>query len=283
MKTLILTYLPLIGAAGLFIGVAAAAFGIGGGLLNVPLVYYLLTSSGVADGLAFKSALATSMFAMFFTSLSAGAGHYRKRNYIEGAVPWLAAGCVAGAQLGAFIAVWLPGGTLKLIFGGVLLILAWRMAAGRAPGDGEASAPLRRAAPHALIALGFITGAFGAMLGIGGGVLIIPALCLIYAASFHNAVGTSSILIIFTSLSAFTRFMLAEPPVHLPHSIGYVNWPIAAALVPGSMIGAALGVRLMLRVHPAPLRKSFAILITLVAMKLLGVFHAIAALMKNGR
>jgi hypothetical protein len=272
MKTLILAYLPLICAAGFFIGVAAAAFGIGGGVLNVPLVYFLLASRGVADGPAFKSALATSMFAMFFTSLSAGAGHYRGQNFIRGAIPWLAVGSIAGAQLGASAAVWLPGVALKIVFGIVLLFLAWRMAPERKP----AAAAARPAPPYALAALGAVTGVFGAMLGIGGGVLIIPTLCLMYAAPFHNAVGTSSIFIIFTSLSAFARFMLAAPAVSLPYSIGYVNWPIAAALVPGCMLGAAPGVRLMLRANPKPLRFAFATVISLVAFKLLGVFHLLS-------
>ena len=264
-------------AAGVVIGVAAAAFGIGGGVLNVPIVYFILRGQGVPDGPAFKSALATSMFAMFFTSLSAGLGHYQKRNYIAGAVLWLAAGSILGAQAGAAAAIYIKGEALKKLFGALLLFLALRLGAGRAePGDGGDSAPRSPAA--ALAAVGLATGAFGALMGVGGGIVVIPLLSLVLGHPFHKAVGTSSILIIFTSASAFARYMLGAPAVDLPYSIGYVNWLVAAVLAPGCMIGARLGVPLMLRVDPRPLRRVFALMVAAVALKLLGAFQMLAGL-----
>jgi hypothetical protein len=276
---LLLTALPLF-AAGLLIGILAAMFGVGGGVLNVPIIYMLLTRAwNVPDALAFKSALATSMFTMFFTQLAGGLGHYRNRNYITGAVPWLAPGAVLGGVCGASAAIWLSGDLLKQIFGCLLLFLAWRMARGGPHDQEKQTAPAENNAA-ALLGIGFLTGGLGSLLGVGGGVIIIPFLVVLLGHSFHKAVGTSSILIIFTAAAAFTRFMLGAPHVDLPYSVGYVNWLAAAGLAPGSMLGALLGVRFVMRMNPAPLRTAFAVLIAAVALKLLGAFHVLGQLVR---
>jgi uncharacterized membrane protein YfcA len=268
----------LLFCAGLLIGAFASAFGTGGGVLNVPLIYLILTRAwGVPDDAAFKSALATSMFTMFFTQLSGGLGHYRAKNYIAGAVPWLAPGAVLGGACGASAAIWLDGDLLKLLFGAFLMLVAWRIPRVALPGaEQERDASANNAA--ALAGIGFATGFMGSLMGVGGGVVVIPFLVILLGHSFHKAVGTSSILIIFTAAAAFIRFMLKEPAAHLPYSIGFVNLPAAAMLAPGSMLGALAGVRLALRVKPGPLRWAFAIIIAAVALKFLGAYQALARL-----
>lgn len=264
-------------AAGLLIGALASMFGIGGGVFNVPIVYLLLTRAwGVPDATAFKSALATSMFTMCFTQLSGGWGHYRAKNYIAGAVSWLAPGALLGGVCGASTAIALNGGLLKLLFGSLLLVLAWRMGQGVSPDRQDAPAPAEDN-PAALCGIGFATGFLGALMGVGGGVIVIPFLAM-RGHSFHKAVGTSSILIIFTAAAAFARFMLDAPPAHLPYSAGYVNLLAAALLAPGGMIGAFAGVRLALRVKPERLRLVFAVFVAAVALKFLGAYQALSRL-----
>jgi len=270
--------LPL-AAVGVIIGVLASLLGIGGGVVYVPLSYMILKSQGVPDDLAFKSALGTSLFTMFFTSSTAAIGHIRIRNYIRGGTAWLIVSCIIGSQIGSYTAVIVDSGMLKKAFAILVLITAFEMLRKKkeaTDGGGHKGFMTNNAAAYALI--GIATGFTGAVLGVGGGIVMIPALYLIMRRGFREVVGTSCIIIVLNSLSGFTHYMIAKPEHHLAYSIGYVNLLVAAVVAPGSMIGARYGVAWMQKINVRPLRILFVIIMIATALDLLGLFDAIGHL-----
>src|SRR5438105_2273538 len=111
-----------------FSGLAAGMFGIGGGVVIVPVLTFLFTARGVSDHLVVHLALGTSLGTIAITSLSAMREHHRR-----GAVQWsvfrqMAPGVALGALLGAAIADMLPTKTLRIVFGLFELAVAAQIA-----------------------------------------------------------------------------------------------------------------------------------------------------------
>lgn len=269
--------LVLIGAA---TGALGAMLGIGGGLIYVPVAAKLLDMAGVPADLAFKSALGTSLFTMFFTSLAAAYGHYKNRNFIPRASFWLIIGCVVGAQFGARAAILIAGGNLKLIFACFMLVISGRMLWGKKDSVGDVS-PTEASNNRALFAaVGLCAGFIGSLLGVGGGIILVPGLFILMRHDFKQVVGSSSLVIVFNSLSGFLHYMAVSPAHALPFSAGYVNWLIAACLVPGGIIGAFAGVRIVRKMRRRPLEIAFAALVVTIALEFFGVYDAVAGLLK---
>ena len=113
---------------GSFTGFLAGLLGIGGGMLMVPLLTFILGQRGVAPDLAVKMAIATSMATIMFTSLSSVRAHHKR-----GAVRWdlvkgLAPGILAGGLLaGAGLFALLKGAWLALVFGAFVSFSGWQM------------------------------------------------------------------------------------------------------------------------------------------------------------
>lgn len=111
--------------------------------------------------------------------------------------------------------------------------------------------------------VGVLTGAAAGLLaglaGVGGGVIMVPLMVTFLGATQHQAHGTSLAIIVLIALSGTIQYA----------SHGYVNWWLAAALAAGSIIGAILGAKLMMRVPGDQLRRAFGVFIILVALRML--------------
>jgi len=180
--------------------------------------------------------------------------------------------CVFGFLLGGFvggkIAVPMPSEVLKGIFGGFLMlsaVLLWRKTSPKKtselPREGVSSESPWRAIGIFLTA-GFCGVAAG-LVGIGGGVLLVPLLVLLFGFPQHLAQGTSLVALIPpTGILAFLAYWTA----------GYVNWRTGLLLIPGVFLGGILGGMLARQLNPKHMRQVFAVL-----MFLLGVWQVFSA------
>ena len=110
------------------------------------------------------------------------------------------------------------------------------------------------------LGVGLTVGIISATLGIGGGVLLVPALLFIWACSMHTAIGTSLAVIAVGSLAAATRH----------HMLGNVNIPLAGALAVGMVVGSFfIGAPLAEMVPGETLKKMFGVLLILVGLMVL--------------
>jgi len=257
-------------ATGIGIGFAGGLLGVGGGFIMTPVQYGIFTSMGVPPDMAIKLAFGTSLLVILPTAVSGAWRHHKK-----GAVWWKAAivmgSCgLIGAFGGATLATHLPGLVLKIAFGAVIMAASIRMLTVKPP-KVEAEP---KDNPWLWVAWAIPVGIITGILGIGGGVLVIPVMVLALKFKMHNAVATSLAMMIFTSIGGVIGYIINGLGVpDLPaYSIGYVNllsWSLLAATSIGMVqVGAIIAHRM-----PAKqLRYIFIAVMFYMGLNMLGVF-----------
>ena len=118
--------------------------------------------------------------------------------------------------------------------------------------------------------LAVIVGTVSAMLGIGGGTVMVPMLT-VFSFPIHRAVSTASVFGLIISIPATLGYLYSGWGVTgLPlGSTGYVNWLAFASLVPATMLCAPLGVKLAYRLNVMQLKRVFAIFLLVVGIKMI--------------
>ena len=194
--------LLLVGAIG---GFLSGMFGVGGGIIMVPLLVWLI-------GLDQRHASATSLIAII-PSAVAGAIQYAVAGHLDIVVGLLiAAGGIAGSLVGTRLLKTLPLGWLRWLFIALLLVTAIRLLF-EVPSRGS-DIVLSPGVVAGLIVLGLVMGVASGLFGIGGGVIAVPVLITLFGASDLLAKGTSLLAMIPTALTgsvANTRNGLVRP------------------------------------------------------------------------
>ena len=237
-------------AVGLFAGFLSGFLGIGGGVVMVPSLLFLFPYLGIGGEHYVHMALATSVTTAFFLTLSSAVAHIRMGNASRSTVPLLALGGVSGAVFGTLLASFISGILLKKLFALFLIFSAFRML-GRGPGSGVSFRM-----PVWLI--GFTAGFVAAFFGVGGGIVAVPAL-VVSGFSPLEAVGTSATLLPFLTASAAVGYGIR----------GYIYFPAVVAMAASGVVAAQVGARLSSKAPKDLLRKLFACLLFLVAIRIL--------------
>ncbi len=261
MLEILLMYI-LVGAVA---GILAGLFGIGGGLVIVPMLVFCFPRQGIPYELMMQMALATSMASICFTSVSSLRSHNKR-----GAVDWdivkrFTPGILAGTFLGAFIASALPTNTLKVVFVLFAYTVAAQMLLGKQP---KATREIPGPAP--LFASGGTIGVFCSLVGIGGGSMTVPYMVW-HNVAMHRAVGTASAIGFPLAVAGTIGYILSGIGVDaLPsYSLGYVYIPALLGIVVVSVFTAPLGVRLAHSLPVPKLKKAFAVLLLVVGTRML--------------
>lgn len=248
---------------GLVAGVLAGLLGIGGGLVIVPAVTFLLAARQVDENLAVPVAVATSLATMLLTAASAVWFHYRR-----GAIDWptiarLGSGVVAGAAAGAWLATAMSGDMLARVFALIAAIIGLRMIFGHSR-QPAARVPF----PRGWWVAGPIIGAASAMVGIGGGTFNVPYLArngydMVRAVANASACGWP------IALAGTLVFVSSQPTGPGPdYSVGYLWLPGMLVIGIGGLAAAPLGVALAHRLPATSLRRVFGGVLILVAIRM---------------
>ena len=250
---------------GLVAGILAGLLGVGGGLVLVAALAWLLPLFGVPPEAAMHAALASSLASIVLTAASSARAHARRGSVLWPTVAWMVPGLLLGAWLGSGVAVKLDAQTLRWIVAGYCLLAAWQTGFGRsrAPADGS-EVPAPRGWP--MSAAGGGIGVLSALVGIGGGSMTVPLLVW-RGVKPVRAVGTSSACGVAIGLAAAVGYALHAPSGALPaHGIGYVYLPAAIGVAVASVLAAPWGTCLAHRLSGNALRKVFALFLLLVAL-----------------
>lgn len=261
------TLLPMIATLlviGAFAGVIGGLLGVGGGIVLVPAFFYAFGTLGYGGDQLMQICVATSMATIVITSLRSVSAHHRK-----GAVDWQVLrgwgpGLIIAAAVGTFVASRVSSVTLQAVFGGLAGLAGLWMAFGRDSWRLGASMPVEPVRSALAGSVGF----FSAMMGIGGGTFGVPLMTL-YAMPIHRAVATASgfgVLIAVPSVIGFLFLPIANAP---PYTVGAVNLPAFLVVIGTTLLTTPLGVRLAHAMNPKPLKRAFAIFLTLVALNML--------------
>ncbi|CAN7662961.1 sulfite exporter TauE/SafE family protein [Pseudorhodoferax sp. LjRoot39] len=247
-------------------GFLAGLLGIGGGMLMVPFLTFLLSRQGVGADLAVKMAIATSMATIMFTAIASVRAHHKR-----GAVRWdivktLAPGIVLGslvASLGVFAL--LKGAYLAIFFGLFVGFSATQMFLDKKPKPTRQlpGTPGRLAAGGAI---GFLSGLVGA----GGGFVSVPFMAWCNVA-IHNAVATSAALGFPIAVANVAGYLVAGQGVAElpPGALGYVWLPALAVIALASFFTAPYGARAAHALPVAMLKRVFAGMLYLLAAYML--------------
>lgn len=249
-------------------GLLAGFFGVGGGLLLVPILLFYYQAVHVTSLVSTHMALATSLLIVVCSSISSAVQYQRNGHVVWKAVVLLGITSVIGGLLGAMLAGGMEPKTLRQIFAGVVAFAAVRMFMEIRKAKIETMPPLF--APP-LLGTGFVVGVLSALAGVGGGVLSIPVMHSILKFPLKKALGTSSATIVITAFAAAVGYMIRGwSNVLVPAgTLGYVDWLTALPLVVGSIPMAAVGANLANRTKVQHLKQIFAIFLLVIAMKLL--------------
>ena len=180
------------------VGVVSGLLGVGGGIVMVPVLLVLLPPILGASAPTEEIVAATSLAVGSVTSLSSAVAHRRNQGMWWHAVIPLGIGGLVGAQGGALLASKLSALTLDRIFGVVLVVssaLLWIGKSGLGKGAGDE--PVRQ--PAVLVVVGVVIGVVSGLTGLGGALLATPILVLGLRYPIHRAVGTMSLVVVFTA------------------------------------------------------------------------------------
>lgn len=257
-------FLPYL-LTGAGIGVVSGLLGIGGGLIIVPVLLLLLAAHPFPPGHLMHVALGTSLASIVFTSCASTLAHQRLGNVDWHVVRRLAPGVMLGTFAGAWLAALLPTAPLKVLFAAFALHVAARLLRERPlspSGHWPGTLPT--------LAAGGGIGLVSSLVGIGGGTMTVPFL-LHCNKGMRLAVGTSAAVGMPLAISGALGYMSAGSTVTgMPqHTVGFVYLPAVFGITAASMLTAPLGARLAQALPVAMLRKIFAALLCLLAVKML--------------
>ena len=260
-----LTTLLIYSMVGAVVGILAGLFGIGGGLIIVPMLIYVFSLQHIPNELTMHLALATSLASIIFTSISSFLAHHKR-----GAVHWdvvkkIVIGILTGTFLGSCIASGLSTNFLKIFFVIFLYFVATQLLLNKKPKPGR-----ELPGTPGMFGTGNIIGVFSSLVGIGGGTLSVPFMlwCNINA---HHAIGTSAAIGLPIAVAGTVGYIFNgwNIPNLPPYSLGYVYLPALFGIAAVSVFTAPLGVKLAHSLPVDRLKRIFSILLYVVATKML--------------
>ncbi|NJE06143.1 sulfite exporter TauE/SafE family protein [Thermococcus sp. M36] len=234
---------------GLGIGVIAGTFGVGGGFLIVPTLTFA--------GLPLNVAIGTSLACITISSLSSAFMHIRGGRVLYKVALITAAFSIPLAVAGSYVSAVINEKALEVLFSLLLFYLAYIFTKPeKEASTGEEAGEIRykRIPP-----IGMFSGLASGLLGVSGGILNVPLFHSLARLPVKYAVGTSSFALFFTSLvAAYTHYTL-----------GQVDVSTALLLIPGMVVGSFLGARMVSRMPSRGLKMAFALLLVIVAFRML--------------
>ncbi len=258
-------------ATGAVAGFAGGMLGLGGAFIMTPLQYMVYTNMGISPDIAIKTAFGTSLLVVLTTAISGAIRHNRER-----AVNWRVAMTMGGTGLvfglgGALLSAHVPGATLKIVFGVIAIGSCVRMFF--TTREKENTEPEKR--PWVWALWGIPVGLFSGMLGVGGGVLLMPILVIALRFKIRQAVANSLAVMIFGSIGGIIGYIIGgiSAADRMSYSVGYINVTSWILLAVPSAIMAQLGAMVAHRVPNRLLTYIFVVILFYIGLHMIGVFE----------
>lgn len=242
---------------GALAGFAAGLLGIGGGLIIVPVLFFVFSASGYETQHLMQMALATSLATIVITSISSTRAHHRKQAVLWPLVLLLGPGIVIGAALGGIFASSINSDSLKLFFAIFEFTVATSLLLKKQPTRHNKKIKKPVAATGGMI-IGFIS----TLVGIGGGTMTVPFLHW-FNISMRNAVATSAACGFPIALFGTLSFIMASygQTIGSTYSIGYLQYDAFIFVAGSSFLTAPFGAKVAHSISEKTLRLSFALIL----------------------
>jgi uncharacterized membrane protein YfcA len=260
-----LTVILSLAGTGVFAGILAGMLGVGGGIVIVPVLFFLFQALGVSPESAMVIATATSLATIVPTSVSSIRAHHSKGNVDFTLLKAWAVFILIGVLAGSYAVTVVNPTFLTLLFGVIATLSAINMLIGKK--DALFKGLPGRAGQSVMATC---IGLFSSMVGIGGGTLTVPTLTFCnYPA--HKAVGTAAAVGLIISLpAALTLLFVGTTPADAPFATyGYVNLLGFACIVPLTVLFAPVGATIANKLDAGLLKKIFAVVLIITGLRML--------------
>ncbi|MEW6554026.1 MAG: sulfite exporter TauE/SafE family protein [Actinomycetota bacterium] len=218
-------FMALLGFAS---GFTSGAFGVGGGVITTPAIRMLLDQSS-------DIALGTPLPVILPSAIVGGFNYWRAGKIIPRVILYCSLFGLAGTAAGSYATAVIDTRYIMILTSLIIFYLAWRTAATALGKDPyrrlEVEVPRRRWPAWQLALIGFSAGFFSGFLGLGGGVVMVPAFFFVLDLELKECLGNSLVVIA----------ILAVPGSIIHAQLGHVDWTIALAMMLGVIPGAYLG------------------------------------------
>jgi uncharacterized membrane protein YfcA len=251
---------------GVFAGILAGLLGVGGGIVIVPVLYFLFQRFGVSPQSAMMIATATSLATIIPTSISSIRAHMNKGNVDLSLLKAWGFFILIGVLIGSSVVTFIGGQWLSALFGIVASLSALNMLLRTGKSAIVEQLPGRVGQSIMASCIGF----FSSMVGIGGGTLSVPILTACnYPA--HKAVGTAAAIgLIISFPAALTMLILGQTPADAPlGTYGLVNFVGFICIVPLTVLFAPVGAKLASVMDANLLKKVFAVVLLITGARML--------------
>jgi uncharacterized protein len=271
MSLMLVTLIYLL--TGAVAGFLAGLFGIGGGVIVVPALTMLFPAMGFTPEQTFRFAVGTSMLFVALTAPASAWNHNKKGNVDWARFRSLILPVTLGSIVGSMIGATLPHHLLAMIVVAfewgiaIYFLMQWQNGGGSVAADTPAPPkPLSLRAKAAFFPLG----ALSSVVGISGGVLMVPVFNYL-GGGMHRATGTAAALGISIGTCAAISYLIAAPPAGTPpeFSVGLVFIPAALCTAAASVVATRFGTALNKRLSERKLKLAFAILLFVLGFKIL--------------
>jgi uncharacterized membrane protein YfcA len=245
--------LLLIASGGLLAGLVGALMGVGGGIVAVPFLNLVV-------GVPIHSAAAAGLISTLSVSCGAAGRYLRQGGLVDiHTALRLEFFAAAGGLFGGIAVGWLRGPVVQVLFAVTLVYACVHIVrSALRPGDDSAASGVSRARTLITFCLCFLAGILSGLLGIGGGIVVVPVLHLVLGLPFKSATATSNFMMGLTAVPALCGFV----------SRGDLDLYLAAPLAAGVLLGASIGARIMPRIKTPVLKMGFALLLAAAAFEM---------------
>ena len=254
------------------VGFVAGLFGIGGGLITVPFLYYIFGSLGIDQQYVMHLAVGTSFAIIVPTSTVSVLTHHKFKAVDFDIVKSYGIFVIIGVIAGTIFAASLKTKSLVLFFSIIILFLAIYLLLLKEKEKNVIS----KIKLHIKIILGFIVGFISAPMGIGGAIMNVP-IFKFFGYSINRAIGTAAAIGFFIALFGAIGFIISGTylKTNLPLSVGFLNIPTFLIFIPITTFMARIGARTVHKIDKQKISKYFGLLLFVVACKFLYEYFTI--------
>ncbi len=246
------------------VGFVAGLFGIGGGLITVPFLYYIFGQLGIDQQYIMHLAVGTSFAIIIPTSTVSVLTHHKFNAVDFSIVKNYGIFVIIGVVIGTIFAATLKTKSLVLFFSIVILLLGIYLLLIKEKDQNQIS----EIKLYLKIVLGGIVGFISAIMGIGGAVMNVPILKY-FGYTINKAIGSAAAIGFLIALFGAIGFLISGSylKTNLPLSIGFLNIPAFLIFIPITTFMARLGARTVHKIDKNKISKFFGIFLLIVAIK----------------